>query len=147
MKERTVNDHEQLARAVSDLSKLADHFPFVISVTKGKRIRSPAANARHWANIEDFMIQVNSAVEQISETTGYTPLETKKIISQDMPPEHIEILYARTSNAVHDSLKAICNIPTSTRLGTSDFSKFDDVLEMTIAQIIGEINAVRGKAA
>ncbi len=145
MKERAIENHEQLAKVVTDLSKLADYMPFVVTITSGKKIRSTAANARHWANIEDFMNQINEAVEKVSEYTGYTPLETKKVISLSLPSEHIEILYARSKEAVHLGLKHICNIPTSTRLGTAEFSKFDDILEATIAEIIGEINDLSRK--
>lgn len=142
MRERRIETPEQLRKAAGDIARLAGNLPLVITVTEGRKIRTSKQNERHWCNLDSFMFEIDDAVRRISEHTGYTYLETKKIIAQDMPPEHIEILYARNKEAVHNSLKAICNIPSSTRLGTKSFSKFDEILAGTIAQIIGHINAV-----
>lgn len=139
MKTRVIETNDQLVTACVDLAKLTGRIPFVITVTEGRKIRTDGQNKRHWVSIESFMAQISEAVGVMAEDTGYTPLEAKRLISQGMSPEHVGILYARTSEVVHEILKAICNIPTSTRLGTKDFSKFDDVLEQTIAQIIGEV--------
>jgi len=146
MKQRTIRTESELKKLSADVLCLAQYMPFVVSVTQGTAIRSEAANARHWVMIEDLLNHIREAVEIISEATGYTPAEVKKLAAADMPPEHVGILYARTKQAVHDELKGICNIPTSTRLGTKAFSRFDEILEGTVAQVIGEVNAVSRKA-
>lgn len=146
MRERKIETSEQLRKAAGDIARLAANLPLIITVTEGRKIRSSKANSRHWVLIDSFMYEIDDAVRRISEHTGYTELETKKIIAQNMPAEQIEILYARTKEAIHNSLKVICNIPSSTRLGTKSFSKFDDVLAGTIAEIIGHINAVTRKS-
>lgn len=146
MKERRIETPSQLSQACADIAGFTPHLPFVITITEGKKIRTDGQNKRHWVEIEHFMGEINEAIDRISESTGYTPAEVKVLATSYMPPEHMGILYARTKKAVHDELKAICNIPTSTRLGTKAFSKFDEILEMTIAQIVGEINSIEREA-
>jgi len=146
MKQRTVRTEKELVKMCADFAGLAPYLPIVVTVTEGTGIRSTAANSRHWALIRDLKQNRDDVINIISEETGYTPAEVKKLAADYMPPEHIGILYARTEKAIHAELKDICNIPTSTALGTKAFSKFDEILEGTMAQITGEINAVSRKA-
>lgn len=146
MKTRVIKTNDDLVRVCVDLAKLTGHIPFVLTITEGKKIRTDGQNKRHWVSIESFMAQIAEAVDVVAEGAGYTPLEVKRVIAKGMSPEHVGILFARTGEVVHETLKAICNIPTSTRLGTKEFSKFDDILEQTIAQIIGEVNSVAQSA-
>lgn len=146
MKMRSIETENQLAKACVDLAELSRCLPFVLTITEGKKIRTDGQNKRHWVNIDNLMAQINEAVNNVSENTGYTPLEVKRLIAGTMPPEHVGILYARTSEVVHEILKSICSIPTSTRLGTKEFSKFDDILEQTIAHIIGDVNYMAREA-
>ena len=57
-----------------------------------------------------------------------------------MQPEYVAILFSHTPEVAHDILKLIVGIPTSTRLGTKEFMKFEEQMEATIAVIAGEIN-------
>lgn len=111
-----------------------------------EKTRSLAANSFHWASLTEYLRQINQIVSRISDNTGYTPLEVKREIARTMQPEHIAILYARTPETAHDVLKEVCGIPTSTRLGTKKFHEFDETMETTMAQIIGEVMAFEGVA-
>ena len=146
MKQRSLETKEDLQKAASDLLNLEVNLPMVITLTEGKRIRSNNQNARYWANIKYFLDEINATVKSVSDHTGYTPLEVKRLLAASLEPEHIGILYARKPEVIHDVLKQICNIPTSTRLGTKDFIKFEDILEQTIADIIGSIRSVAMEA-
>jgi len=142
MKQRSLESKGDLQKAASDLLNLEANLPMVITLTEGKRIRSNNQNARYWASIKYFLDEINVTIKSVSDHTGYTPLEVKRLLAANLEPEHIGILYARKSEVIHDVLKQICNIPTSTRLGTKDFMKFEGMLDQTIAEIIGSIKSV-----
>jgi len=146
MKERAITSEKDLERAANDLRGLAGHLPLVVSVTEGKRIRSDGQNRRYWSEIQWFRQQLQQAVDQVAEHTGYTVLEVKRLIAAELEPEQIAILFARSSETVHDVLKEICGIPTSTRLGTKAFTKYEDRLSQVMMEIIGTVNAVAGRA-
>ena len=146
MKQRPIETAEQLAKAAADILNLEPNLPIVISITEGKSIRSSAQNARYWADLTMMLNDIRHAVESVSEHTGYTPLETKRILASELEPEQVAILYATKPEIIHDVLKQICNIPTSTRLGTKDFMRFEDILEATIAEITGTIKATAMRA-
>ncbi len=142
MKQRSLITMDDLDKAANDLLNLEAYLPLVLTITEGKKIRSTAQNAAYWANIKTLLDEINAAIQSVSDHTGYTPLEVKRLLAQSLEPEQIAVLYARKSDTIHEILKQICNIPTSTRLGTKAFIKFEDVLEQTIADIIGSIRAV-----
>ncbi len=146
MRERRIQTVDQLQRAALDLTALEDHLPIVLTVTQGSRIRTTGQNARHWSEVNYLREQLQQSVEKISEHTGYTPLEVKRLIAQEMEPEQIAILYARSNETIHDILKDIVGIPTSTRLGTKEFSKFDDRLAQVMAEIVGIVKSVTHRA-
>jgi len=146
MKQRTIRTEEDIKKLSADVLALAGYMPFVITVTQGSKIRSEAQNSRHWVMIEHTLNAIRDTVNLISDETGYTVAEVKKLVAADMQAEHIDILYAIDKEAAHKALKKICGIPSSTRLGTKEFSKFDDTLEQTAAEIVGEINAFTAKA-
>lgn len=146
MKQRSLETKEDLQKAAADLLNLEHSLPLVITLTEGKKIRSNNQNARYWANINYFLTEINNTITSVSEHTGYTELEVKRLLAKELEPEQVGILYARKPDVIHDVLKQICNIPTSTRLGTKDFMKFEDILEKTIAEIIGSIRSVAMKA-
>lgn len=146
MKERTIETHEQLAQAVTDIGRLADHLPFVISITQGKRIRSTAANARYWSGMKEALDRINEDVESVAESTGYTNLEARRVISESLPWEQSMMLCVRTTEAMHEVAKMIVGIPTSTKLGTKEFQKFELQIEQVIAEIVGEVKLAARKA-
>ena len=121
--------------------------PHEVVIREYVKNRTTPQNSRYWVNLNEYLRQMNLIVELISNQTGYTPLEVRRLISKEMPAEYIAILFARTAESAHEVLKAICGIPTSTRLGTKKFSEFDELMENTIAEIMGYVNAFRDKAA
>ena len=147
MKIRTLRTREDLSKASRDLVLLEGHLPMVMTLSKGEEIRSEGQNARHWCMIQDLINLIQTTVENVSEHTGETPFAIMREIASGMPPEHVAFLYVRKPVAAHDILKMICNIPTSTRLGTKEFSRFDEILDATVAEIVGEINAFAAEAA
>lgn len=146
MKERRAETQQDLEKAALDLVALGDHLPLVITVTEGKRIRTEGQNSRHWVSIDHLRQELQQAVEQVAEHTGYTQLEVKRLIAAELEPEQIAILYARTNEVIHEVLKQVVGIPTSTRLGTAAFSKFDTRLEQVMAEIIGTVRAITARA-
>lgn len=146
MRERPVTNQQELDKAANDLRALGDHLPLVITVTEGKRIRTEGQNKRYWSEVQWFREQLSQAIEQVAEHTGYTPLEVKRLIAQELEPEQIAILFARSSETVHDCLKEICGIPTSTRLGTKEFMKYEERLTQVMMEIIGTVQAITTRA-
>ena len=69
-------------------------------------------------------------------------MEVRRTIGTEIPIEHVPILFATKKETVHDTLKMICEIPTSTRLGTKSFGKFEDRLSQIMSEIIGSVNAI-----
>lgn len=110
------------------------------------KIRTTPQNSMHWANITGLLQIINETVSRVSEATGYTPIEVKREIARFLPAEQVAILYARTPEVCHEVMKAIANIPTSTRLGTKQFSDFETVMENTMNEIIGQIRSFEGIA-
>jgi len=146
MKQRPLITPADLKKAAADLLNLEANLPMVMTLTAGSKIRSSAANSRHWCNIRMFLDDIRYAVESVSEHTGYTPIETMRVLSKNLEPEQAAILCARKPEVAHEILKFICGIPTSTKLGSKDFQKFELILEQTIAEIIGSIKAVAREA-
>ena len=150
MKQRSVTNEQQLQKASQDLLKLSDYMPFVMTITQGSKIRSGGQNSRYWANMDFFLSEVNDAVERYAEKCGETNIQARREIAIaieskfDCPIEYLTILFIRTKEPLHEVMKMICNIPTSTRLGTKEFQKFEDILEMTMSEILGIINSVTG---
>lgn len=118
----------------------------VMTLTRGKKLRSSAANARYWATIQDWMELILNALVTTSLETGYTVLEVKRIVADNLPHEQAAILFVRKKEAVHDILKDCAGIPSSVRLGTKEFNEFTDELERVMAEIKGEVMAVQMKA-
>jgi hypothetical protein len=145
MKDRTLRTEQDKQQAAKDLQAIpADRLPLYLTLSQGKGQRSSAANARYWANIEFFMQEINNEINVIADNLGYTNMEARRVIAEKMDNvEHALILYARSKEVVHEVLKQICNIPTSTRLGTKEFNKFSDQLDLAMSQILGEVRAIR----
>lgn len=139
MKQRTILNEEQLKKACADLSCLAGSLPIVITVTEGTKTRTSGQNARYWAEVQYFMEQINDAISYAADESGHSEFEIKKILAEQLPIEQSVILFARKPEVVHEVLKGICNIPTSTKLGTKDFMRFEDRLSQTMSEIIGNI--------
>jgi hypothetical protein len=149
VRERPIQNEQQLIKASQDLLKLKDHLPLLLTVTQGNKLRTKGQNDRYWANMDDFLYEINEAVEMYAERVGETNIQARREIAIrieekfDCPVEYMAILFVRTKEAAHEIMKMICNIPTSTRLGTKEFQKLGGILEMTMAEILGLINSVK----
>lgn len=139
MKQRIILNEEHLKKACADLSMLGGRLPLVITVTEGTKTRTSGQNARYWCEIEYFMSEVNEAIEKAATESGHSEFEIKKILAEQLPIEQSVILFARKKEVIHEVLKGICNIPSSTRLGTKEFMKFEDRLTQTMSEIVGNI--------
>lgn len=147
MKQRTITTAEQLNDAANSLRLLGGRLPIVVTVTEGTKTRTGGQNRRYWADMDFFLEQIDEAIEQFAEQAGYTNFEARRVVAEFLEPQHAAILFVRKKEAAHEILKMICNIPTSTRLGTKSFQKFERVLEQTMAEILGSINSVVRQAA
>jgi len=147
MKQRTATEQKHLEDIANKIRALGGHLPLVVSVTEGTKIRSSAQNAMYWTEIEHFLDQIREAIWRLSEFSGYSEAETRWVIAGYLPVEYRGIMYCLTKDSVHDTLKKICEIPTSTRLGTKSFKKFEERMAQTMTEIIGGLNAVVQKVA
>lgn len=138
MKSRLITTEKQRSAAMAALLRL--DFPYTLSVSHDKP-RSEAANARYWATLDEHLFQINDALQRLSDHTGHTPMELKQIISADITPQQAQILWALEKNGVHKALKEACHIPTSKKLGTKAFHKFDTIMEATLSEVLGEVRA------
>lgn len=141
MKSRPITTEQQLRQASQDLLKLGGNLPIVITVTEGTKIRTNSQNARYWSEVAYFQSELNEAISQAANDTGHTEFEIKKILAEKLPVEQSVILFARKPEVVHEVLKGICNIDSSVRLGTKAFSRFDEILAQTMAEIIGSVRS------
>ena len=108
-----------------------------------QKTRSLPQNSRYWASLTEYLNQIHQTIQIISDESGYTPLEVKRLIADDLKPEQVAILFARTPEVAHDVIKEICNVPTSARLGTKRFMLFEEQMERTIAEIAGQIEVFK----
>lgn len=138
MGQRRIDSDQLRDRAIDDIRALS--YPYFVTVT-AEKTRSSSANARYWALMQENLDAITATVERLSEETGHTPLEIRRHIAAQLTPEHAAILYAVKKEAAHEILKLICGVPTSTRLGTKKFKKFEAIMEATLADILGEVNA------
>jgi hypothetical protein len=120
---------------------------FVVEIREAVKLRTLPQNARYWATLDEELRQLSACIAEISAHTGYTPLEVRRIVAKFLQPEQVALIYASTPEAVHDILKLIHGIPTSTRLGTKQFMEFEERMLQTIAEVVGEVRVVARVAA
>lgn len=136
MKERQIKTEQERENAIMRIRKLP--LPFVVGVAKEKT-RSTAQNSRYWANLDFYLDKIQRSILVIADHTGYTPIEVRRLIAERLTPEQSALLYAVTQKAAHDVIKTICGVPTSTRLGTKQFMKFEEVMENTLTEAAGAV--------
>lgn len=143
MKTRTIHNEADLKKASQDILNVGGSLPVVMTLTKGTRIRTTGQNSRYWATLDEHLRTIGVLVEAVVEQTGYTPMEVRRLIAAaaNLPPEQVGILFTRKSETVHEHLKIICDVPTSTRLGTKEFMGLEDRMIQTLTEIEGEIRA------
>ena len=134
------------AAAANAVMAIAKEPLMQVTISEHIRLRTSAQNARYWASLAEEMRQMKEAIHHISEHTGHTQLEARRIVADDLEPEQIAILYARTQEAVHDILKTIHGIPTSTRLGTKAFMQFEERMIQSVAEVNGAVKAMQREA-
>lgn len=111
------------------------------------RIRTTNQNARYWASLNEELRQLSFEINGISEHTGYSDLETRRLIAKELQPEQAALLFARSAEAAHDILKTIHGIDTSTRLGTKKFMEFEERMIQTVAEVVGAARSLYRSAA
>lgn len=147
MKTRTLRTTDDLKKAGQDLMKLAGHLPMVMTISAGTKIRSEAQNSRYWVSLTHELERITLIIDEVAERTGFTNLTVRKIIAGNMEWEYSLILSARNPKMAHEVLKMILDIPTTTKAGTKEFMKFEDVMLQTMTEIVGEVQAYASKAA
>ena len=110
-----------------------------VSIKEYVKTRTTTLNSRYWATLTEELGKLNESISRVAQSTGHTPLEIRRIAATNLLPEQSAILFARTPESVHDILKTIHGIPTSTRLGTKAFIEFEDRMVQTVVEITGEI--------
>lgn len=104
--------------------------------------RSLGQNSRYWVSLTEYLRQINAAINQVATETGHTPLEVKREAASEMPIEYGLILFAKKPEVAHEVLKDICNIPTSTRLGTKKFMEYEERMLAVMGDILGHVRAM-----
>ena len=110
------------------------------------KTRTDGQNARYWADLTEQLRQLCQEIDSMSDHTGYTPLEVRRMAAKGLSPEHTAILYTHSPEAAHEVLKVINGIPTSTRLGTKAFMKFEGIMIMNVAEVVGAVRSLARRA-
>ena len=143
MNSRDITTPEQLEKAIKALRKV--ELPFVITVG-AQKVRSNAANASYWADLQFHLDEVSSALELASEATGHTVLELRQMIAKATTPEYSLLIFSIKKESLHEHLKIICDIPTSTRLSKKFFAKFYTIMQAHMTSLLAEVYALTGEA-
>ncbi len=114
-----------------------------VTVEDYEKIRSLPQNSRYWATLTELLREIAKTVTAVSEHSGYSPREVKKLMASTLTPEQTGILFARKPELAHEVVKQICDVPTSTRLGTKKFMEFEERMIQEIATISGEVAAFK----
>ncbi len=108
----------------------------------GEPTRSLGQNSRYWVGLQEILRRLNATVNQIASDTGHSPLEVKREAAGGLPIEYGIILFAKKPEVAHEVLKDICNIPTSTRLGTKKFMEYEERMLAVMGDILGHVRAM-----
>lgn len=138
MSERLIESTEDRRSAIEAIMGI--DFPYRILISP-KKLRSDAQNARYWSDLQWHIDEIRQIISASSGRTGFTPLEIRKMIAMNISPEHTWLLFSTKKEALHDALKVICDVPTSTRLGTKAFMKFETIMENQMAEVLGEVKS------
>ena len=107
-----------------------------------EKTRTLGQNSRYWVDLTNYLRQINAAINQVASDTGHSPLEVKREAASELPIEYGLILFARKAEIAHEVLKDVCNLPTSTRLGTKKFMEFEDRMLAVMGDILGHVRAM-----
>jgi len=101
-----------------------------------KEIRTDSQNKMYWSALDERLKELNLAIMAAADMSGHTPMEIRAIFAQRLEPEYIGILYVRNAEAVHEILKVIGGVPTSTKLTKATFSDFYERMEVVMSEVI-----------
>lgn len=121
---------------------IAEH-PWQVRIAPAERIRSAGQNLRYWATLTDILHRLHAHVQMLATDTGHSPIEIKRILANGLEPENVALLFVRTPEAAHEIVKAICDVPTSTRLNTKKFMEFEDRMIAVLEELIGHVESLR----
>lgn len=124
---------------------LDEQHPVEVIVRPHEKKRTTAQNSRYWAGLTQFHKELQAMVQAASDHTGYDPAEVREHIAHNLPTRQALILFARKPEVIHEVLKDICGIPTSTRLGTKKFMEFEEQMERAMAEVMGTVNDVTAR--
>ena len=136
-------------RAVAEIHRIEnDTTIWELILRPWEKTRTLNQNARYWATLTEMLRQMHHTIHAVANETGYSAIEVKRLIARDMPqPEYIAILFCSKPEPAHEVLKQICDVPTSTRLGTKKFMLFEERMIETLSEIAGIVNAFARRAA
>ena len=112
-----------------------------VSASPYENPRTVPQNSRYWGILRGCLKRIQIEIEILSDETGYTALEIKRLIAPELDHEQSRILFAQDPEHAHETLKKICGVPTTQDLGTKKFSDFEERMEQVIAEITGIVIA------
>ena len=130
-------------RALSFISALPIYPVTMMVVIKPfEKTRTLGQNSRYWVGLQEILRLLNATVNQIASDTGHSPLEIKREAARGLPIEHGIILFAKKAEVAHEVLKDICNVPTTTKLGTKKFMAYEERMLAVMTEILGHVRAM-----
>ncbi len=111
-----------------------------------EKTRSLGQNSRYWASVTEYMRQIDAVIKAIEEYTGYDQISVRRHLAGKIQFEYGLILAARKPEVVHEVLKEICNVPTSTKLGTKAFIDFEERMLAVLSEVISHAQAMLHQA-
>ncbi len=131
--------------------------PWLVCVEPYKEKRTSAQNRRYWGILEDWFADLQSAISEISQSTGYTPQECKRLIKRALIGGQLDcylgFLDASSTKGIHDILKGAWPLPvedgekTTTELKKKKFTDYADEIGMELDKFYDAILLVRDKVA
>jgi len=117
-----------------------------VSVDPYENPRTIPQNSRYWGILRGCLKRIQIELEILSDETGHTVLEIKRLIATELDREQSRILFAQDPEEAHETLKQICGVPTTQDLGTKKFSAFEERMEQVITEIAGIVIAFADRA-
>lgn len=119
----------------------------MVEIKEAVKLRSLPQNSRYWATLNEELKSLHREIDIISTHTGYSTLEVRRLVAARLPPEQAAVLFTHKPESVHDILKMIHGVSTTTRLGTKVFMQYEERMLQTVAEIVGEVRAVSRESA
>lgn len=110
------------------------------------KTRTLPQNSRYWVSLTEYMRQIDAVIKQIEDFTGYDSISIRRHLASKMDFEYGLILAAKKPEVVHEVLKDICGVPTSTKLGTKAFKDFEERMLAVLSEVISHAQAMLHQA-